>query len=109
MKLTARFWSFLGAAGLFWFFGNQTQIGWLYVMSAVLGGVLLAAWFFNRRVFKALGAERKLNNAVQDLHEGDEFMIQLELQNKASLPLAHLVLVETCPLAAPDSPERELH
>jgi uncharacterized protein (DUF58 family) len=108
MKRTARFWSFLGAAGGFWFFGNQTQIGWLYVVSAVLGGILIAAWFLNRGVLKAFGAERKLSNASQDLHEGDEFTIQLELQNKASLPLAHLAIVENCPLAPPDSPEAEL-
>jgi uncharacterized protein (DUF58 family) len=108
MKRTARFWSFLVAMGMFWFFGNQTQIGWLYVVSAVLGGVLLAAWFFNRGALKPLWAERKLNKVNEDLHEGDDVSIHLQLENKASLPLAQLKLLESCPLAPPDSPEHEL-
>lgn len=107
MKRTARFWSFLGAAGVFYFFANQTQVGWLYVVTALLCGVLLAAWFFNRGALKSLKALRQIEKASDDLHEGDEVVISLQLNNEASLPRAHLALLETCPLAPPDSPEFE--
>jgi uncharacterized protein (DUF58 family) len=107
MKRTARFWSFLAAAGIFWFFANQTQVGWLYVVSAMLLGILLAAWAFNRGALKSFNAKRKIEKASEDLHEGDEVAISLQLNNLANLPRAHLALVETCPLAPPDSPEYE--
>lgn len=105
MKPTARFWSFVVASGIFWFFANQTQVGWLYVVSALLGGILLASWFFNRGALKSLKAKRHIEKASQDLHESDEIAIRLQLFNEANLPRSHIALVETCPLAAPDSPE----
>lgn len=104
MKRTARFYSFLAAAFVFWVFGNQTQIGWLYVVSATLSGALLAAWFLNRGALRQISAERALSLKQGDpLHETDALTITLHLHNRGRLPAAHLALIETCPLADPAS------
>ena len=109
MKRTARFWTFLVASFVFWFFANQTQIGWLYIVSAILGGIVIAAWFLNRGTLKRLSGERQpLLDSDADLHEGDEIRIRLTLKNTGQLPASHLALIEHCPLAPPDSEEREL-
>ncbi|MEO1165005.1 MAG: DUF58 domain-containing protein [Chloroflexota bacterium] len=108
MKRTARFYSFLVAAFLFWTFANQTQIGWLYVVSAVLGGALFAAWLLNRGVLKKLNAQRELSvRTGEALHEGDDLAITLTIENSGQLPAAHLALIETNPLADPNSDAHE--
>ena len=109
MKRTARFWSFLVASFLFWGFANQTQIGWLYVVSAILGGVLFAGWLLNRGTLKQVLVTRQLQRNLDDaLHEGDDIRIRLTLNNKGQLPASHLALIETCPLAEPDSEQHAL-
>lgn len=109
MKRTARFWTFLLASGAFWFFANQTQVGWLYVVSALLAGVLFAGWLLNRGTLKQVSIARQLELDLGDaLHEGDDIGISLKLNNKGRLPAAHLALIETCPLAEPDSEQHAL-
>lgn len=109
MKRTARFWIFLIASFVFWFFANQTQIGWLYIISAILAGVLLASWILNLGTVKQLSAERRLLlDSDEALHENDTIRINLTLKNSGRLPASHLALIENCPLAPPDSEEHEL-
>jgi uncharacterized protein (DUF58 family) len=109
MKPTARFWSFLAASIVFYFFANQTHIGWLYVVSALLGGIILAAWVLNRSSLKGIIGKRDLNSLSEDtLHEGDEVSITLIFSSKRQIPAAHLKLVERCPLASPESDEAKL-
>jgi uncharacterized protein (DUF58 family) len=109
MRPTARFWSFLAASFAFYFFANQTNIGWLYVVSALLAGVTFAGWLLNRTSFNRISAQRALSISSEDsLHEGDDIAITLRLSSKGRLPSAHLHLVEQCPLAAPDSDEAKL-
>ena len=109
MKRTARFWTFLVASIVFWFFANQTQIGWLYIVSAILGGILISAWMLNRGTLKRLSGERQLLlDSDDDLHEGDDIRIRLTLKNTGQLPASHLALIEHCPLAPPDSEEHKL-
>lgn len=109
MKRTARFWIFLAASFVFWFFANQTQIGWLYIVSAILAGVLFSAWLLNLGTLKRLSGERHLLLALDDkLHESDIIRINLTLKNSGQLPASHLALIENCPLAPPDSEEHGL-
>ena len=106
---TSRFYSFLFAAFMFYFLANQTQIGWLYVVSALLGGILLAGFFLNRRSLKGISGTRQLS--VKDdeaLHESDDLTITLQLDNQRNIPAAHLHVLEQCPLAPPDSDEHSL-
>lgn len=46
---TARTFTVLIAASLIYLFANQTQVGWMYVMAALLTGMMPAAWAVNRR------------------------------------------------------------
>ena len=104
MKRTARFWTFLGASLIFWFFANQTQIGWLYVVSALLGGVLFAGYVLNFGTLKQVMITRHLKQDLGEaLHEGDELAIELRLHNKGQLPASQLALIETCPLTDPNT------
>jgi uncharacterized protein (DUF58 family) len=105
MKPTARAGTLFIAALILYFFANQTQVGWLYVMSALLGGIVLAAWWMNRRTLRDLEGERKLGQTA-DLYEGDELNIQFSLRSVGSAGTAQIRLSEICPLVAPDSPQR---
>lgn len=89
------------AALLLYFFANQTQVGWLYVMSALLAGILAAAWLLNRGMLGRISGQRTLN--VDELHEGDGASIRLALLNERRAGAAQIATVEHCPLADPES------
>lgn len=109
MKRTARFWTFLVASLIFWFFANQTQVGWLYVVSALLGGVLFAGYLLNFGTVKQVAITRHLKQDVGEaLHEGDTLAIELTLDNRGQLPASQLALIETCPLTDPTSEDYHL-
>ena len=109
MRPTARFWSFLATSFAFYFFANQTHIGWLYVVSALLAGTALSGWLLNRTALRRISGKRELSITQEDaLHEGDEIGITLKLLNKGQIPSAHLHLLESCPLAAPDSEQSQI-
>lgn len=88
-----------------YFFANQTQVGWLYVMSAALAGVVLASGWMNRGMLKRIEGDRMLGELDNpDLYEGDEVKITFTLHNTGASGAAQLRLTELCPLAA--SPQR---
>jgi uncharacterized protein (DUF58 family) len=96
----------IGALVLY-FFANQTQVGWLYVMCAVLGGTVLAAGWLSRGMLRTVSASRSLGDAAQEIYEGDDLAVSLRLSaGRASS--AQIRLTERCPLAAPDSPQRAM-
>jgi uncharacterized protein (DUF58 family) len=74
--LTSRAYWFFFAAFLFYLFANQTQIGWLYSVTALLAGCVFAAWFVGwgsvrkitgRRAIQRDGAARAQHSApLQD-------------------------------------------
>ncbi|MBC7809834.1 MAG: DUF58 domain-containing protein [Burkholderiales bacterium] len=111
---TSRTYSFIVAALTLYFFATTTQIGWLYVMSALLLGMILAAWMLNRKTLNGISAAREVGEDLDDqdretdIHEADTIGITLTLRNARRIPAAHLRTVEICPFAAPGSPEREL-
>jgi uncharacterized protein (DUF58 family) len=96
---TARAYSFLVAAFIVYLFANQTQVGWLYVMAALLAGTMLAAGWLSRATLRGIYAERQVTKG--DLFEGDETAIALRLSNAGSA--SQLRVTEQCPLAAPGS------
>lgn len=92
---------------LLYFFANQTQVGWLYVMSALLAGVLLASWSIHLAALRGLRADRHIGGGPDsEVYEGDEITIQLRLHNTHRYAAAQLVVTEPCPLAPPDSSYR---
>ncbi len=105
---TSRAYSFAAASIIIYLFGNQTQVGWLYVVSALMLGVVAAGWWLSRGSLKGLSGKRQVGNALEaDLYEGDEVEIVLQI-NKVKGAASSLVRVEeVCPLAAPDSAQRQ--
>lgn len=105
---TSRAYSFVAASLIIYLFGNQTQVGWLYVVSALLMGVVIAGWWLSRGSLKGLTGKRRVGDASDiDLYEGDEVNVSLQI-NKVKGASSSLVRIEeVCPLAAPDSPQRK--
>src|SRR5215813_4910222 len=102
---TSRAYSFIAASAVIYLFANQTQVGWLYLVSALLLGTVIAAWWLNRGALKGLGGTRKVGNALDaDLYEGDETSVELTIRKLAGSSASHIRLNESCPLVAPDAP-----
>jgi uncharacterized protein (DUF58 family) len=101
---TRRATTLIATTLLLYFFANQTQVGWLYVLSALLAGVLLASWSIHLAALRGLQADRHVGGGPDgELYEGDEIAIQLRLHNTRGYTAAQIVVTEQCPLAAPDS------
>lgn len=101
---TRRTITFLILAFLLYLFANQTQVGWLYVMSALLAGMVATAFGINRRALKGLTGERQIGSGeYEEFYEGEAVTVTLTLSNPRRTPVAHLRALETCPLADPAS------
>jgi len=106
MPTSRAFW-FWAASLMFYFFANQTQIGWLYVVSALVFGVLLAAWWANRRALRRLQPARHLDTR-DAYHEDETLNITLSIHNPRRSNSAFVMLHESCPLVPPQASEHNL-
>lgn len=105
---TSRAYSFIAASVIIYLFGNQTQVGWLYVVSALLLGVVVAGWWLSRSSLRGITGKRQVAQALEeDLYEGDEVNITLQIEKLKGAASSLLRVEEVCPLAAPDSPQRK--
>ncbi len=105
---TSRAYSFVAASIIIYLFGNQTQVGWLYVVSALMLGVVAAGWWLSRGSLKGLSGTRRVGNALDaDFYEGDEVEITLQIYKVKSSASSLVRVEEVCPLAAPYSPQRQ--
>ena len=114
---TKRALAFLIVSVLLYLFANQTQVGWLYIMCAIVAGVLLASWWLNRgtlggitasRLFASLTKENQrvsvnsapsaFNGLDQEFYEDDEITICLSFHNTNRSTASLIRLSETCPL-----------
>jgi len=105
--MTWRAGGFLIAALLLYLFGNQTQIGWLYVMAALLGGLVVVGFLLSRGALKRIAVERSLS--VDVLYEGDMIAVDLRLKRQQGLAAYQVELTETCPLLPPDEREKRVY
>lgn len=105
MNLTPRGRVLVGIALALYFFANQTQIGWLYLMAALAAGLGLISLFVPRRMARALGLTRRINGSPNptelELHVGHPLQIDLDFHNSAGFPALQLRGEETCPPALP--------
>ncbi len=105
---TSRAYSFVAASIIIYLFGNQTQVGWLYVVSALMLGVVAAGWWLSRGSLKGLSGKRRVGNALEaDLYEGDEVEIVLQIDKLKGAASSLVRVEEVCPLAATYSPQRQ--
>jgi uncharacterized protein (DUF58 family) len=106
---TARSITFLVAAFLLYLFGNQTQVGWMFVMSALLAGTVLAAWMLNRYALRGIEVARRVGESPNaELYEGEMVAVNLAFRNTARLLMAQIRATERCSLAGLSSPQRKL-
>ncbi len=96
----------IGAVVLY-FFANQTQVGWLYVMCALLAGMVLAAWWLGRATLRGLEGQRRVGEGAE-FYENDSVPIHFTLRQTDRSSSAQIRLTEACLLAAPDSPQRAI-
>ncbi|MCC7362514.1 MAG: DUF58 domain-containing protein [Anaerolineales bacterium] len=100
MKPTRRGWGLAGLALGCYFFANQTQVGWLYVLSALAAALLLATWGLPHRMLRGLRPSRLVNGAALAVEPnpaaGDSLTVTLTLTNTGRLPALQVTGVETC-------------
>ncbi len=106
MRPTQRGWAIAAVALLLYFFANQTQVGWLYVLSALAAGVWLAAWFLPRPMLRGLTLARRINNSATpaelELYAGETITVELELTTTRRALALQVHGEEICPLAPAD-------
>ncbi len=103
--MTSRAVAFLITALLLYFFANQIQVGWIYVMSALMAGVVLAAWWLGRGALKGVTAERTIAPSDPP-HEGEIVAVNLTFHNARSD--SHIHTTEHCFFAEPEASARAL-
>jgi uncharacterized protein (DUF58 family) len=123
---TKRAWKLLFIAIILYFLANQTQVGWLYIITDGLIGLLMVAFFYSRGMLKAIQARRTFqyphghtlpgitypstprSGATTDLdfstpsfHEDDPLEVTLRFQHSGLRPAWQVSGLESCPLAPP--------
>lgn len=103
MRTTPRGWALVLIAFLLYFFANQTQVGWLYVLCALTMGLWLGARFLPQRMLRGLTITRRINNTPLptdlELYAHQPLAIELDIKNAARLPALQIRGGEVCPLA----------
>ena len=117
--ITAKGVGFLIAAILVFFLARLTQVGWLYLVDALLWGIILLSAFLPWLGVPFLEARRKLSwegpgeapgeGPAEGFHgltdgpaEGETVQINLSLRNRGFWPKFFLSLSYGCTLAAPE-------
>jgi uncharacterized protein (DUF58 family) len=107
MRPTRRGWALLAIALGLYAFANQTQVGWLYVFSALGLALWLSCLGLPGRILRGLRLARRINGSALgadlELYCGDAVTLDLELYQSGRAPGLQIAGVEHCPLAsAPD-------
>ena len=67
---TTRAWVLITLAILLYLLANQTQVGWIYVMSNAIAGLLLAAFLYSRGGLKPVTVRRTFRNVTASFKNG---------------------------------------
>ena len=106
--ITAKGVGFLAAAVVLFLLARLTQVGWLYLVDAVLWGIVLLSAAFPWLGVAFLAAERSVERPDAKRGragpaEDDPVRIKITLRGRAPWPSYVLSLFYDCPLAAPGS------
>lgn len=91
-------WVMLGLAGFLFLVATNTQTGWLYVVVALLVGVLVAGFLGPRATLKGLEVRRRMPAPAA---LGDEVRIEIEIRNPGKGDRLLVTLEETLPDTLP--------
>jgi uncharacterized protein (DUF58 family) len=105
--MTARAVSFLIASFIFYFFANQTQIGWVFVLSVVLLVVVIVGYVLNRGILRGVSATRTLSPISDSHYEDDELAVTLWFGSRR-IGVPQVQISETCPLADPHGDSHDI-
>ncbi len=101
--ITGRGVALAATAGLLYLAANQTQVAWLYVFTALIGGAWLTAWFAPGAMLAGLRLRRRVSGRAEgddlELHAGQPITVEIELTNARRLPALQLRGEEVCPFA----------
>ncbi|MGB1288592.1 MAG: DUF58 domain-containing protein [Aggregatilineales bacterium] len=106
--ITGRTGGFFVGSFVFYLFANQTQIGWLYVVSATLMGLIFAAYVLNRTVLKGIEVTRRLQPETFERYENDDLSITLTINTTRRQSSLQLNITENCLVAPPESDYRDV-
>lgn len=113
MRITRRGWAVAGIGLLLYLFANQTQVGWLYVLSALAVGLWLTSLALPGSMLRGLNATRRVNGSETgadfELYAGQPVTIELAFHNAARLPALLLRGIEPCALAPRSDREQILY
>nr|MBA3530746.1 DUF58 domain-containing protein [Ardenticatenales bacterium] len=110
---TRRAWAILTLGVFLYFLGNQTQVGWLYIMADGIAGFWLVALVYGWGMLRPLHIARRLlppdappivDPLVEPptFHEGDPIRVTLCVENRAAPGVFLLRGEERCPFAPPE-------
>lgn len=91
----------LGLAGFLFLVATNTQTGWLYVVVALLIGVLVAGFLGPRATLRGLQVRRRMPAPAL---LGDEVRIELEIHNPGKADRLLVTVEETLPDSLPGEP-----
>ena len=105
--ITAKGIGFLAAAIVLFLLASLTQVGWLYLVDAVLWGLIFLSAICPWVATAFLAAQRSVEHSASTSDspgpaEGDQIQITLTLRNRGLWPIYVLGLFYDCTVAAPD-------
>jgi len=95
---------FLALAGFLFLVATNTQTGWLYVVSALLGGVLVAGFVGPRATLRGLELRRRMPAPAS---QGDQVHLELEVVNPGRSDRALVLVIQDLPETLPGLPRTQ--
>lgn len=106
--ITAKGTGFLAVAAIAFLAGRTTLVGWLYLVDAVLWGIILVSASLPWLAVLFLDAQRRVDRPKAGPlgigpFEGDTLLVEVSLRNHTFVPRFLFSLFYDCPLAEPGS------
>ena len=89
MRLRKRAMGLLLGAGVLFFLGTNVQAGWLFVLAAMLLGVVIAGLVMPIRATRSVVVERR---APAEVHQGDEALVDVTVHGGRRAPRRGLLV-----------------
>ena len=104
--ITTKGAGFLAVAILVFLAGRMTLVGWLYLVDAVLWGIIILSAIVPWMAIPFLAAERRVHRTSDTAGrtgpaEGDQVRIELTLRNRTFVPRFLFTVFYECPVADP--------